>query len=161
MTCVVDFACLFFKSVHILVKNQKHCIGTIKPLQKNPTVLTMLFLIFLFSIHILGASDPHSGVKRIKYRFRAQSTGKVINDREYEYLNPKRVSNDCLFVYEQLLQCTVIWILHENQVNFLKNWNPIIITYFVKKFFFAYQISWISVSVGKKTRRRFFLQDKR
>nr|XP_034310671.1 uncharacterized protein LOC117684082 [Crassostrea gigas] len=47
------------------------------------------------SIHILGASDPHSGVKRIKYRFRAQSTGKVINDREYEYLNPKRDQSYC------------------------------------------------------------------
>lgn len=48
--------------------------------------------IFPCSVHILGASDPNSGVKRIKYRFKAQSTGRVINNREYEYLNPTRVS---------------------------------------------------------------------
>nr|XP_034310672.1 uncharacterized protein LOC105333550 [Crassostrea gigas] len=50
---------------------------------------------FTSSVRILGASDPHSGVKRIKYRFRAQSTGKVINDREYEYLNPTRDESYC------------------------------------------------------------------
>ena len=39
----------------------------------------------------MGASDPHSGVKKIKYRFKALSTGKVINNRDYEYHNPSRV----------------------------------------------------------------------
>lgn len=50
------------------------------------------FNCFFFSVRILGASDSHSGVKRIKYRFKAHSTGKIISDREYEYLNPIRVS---------------------------------------------------------------------
>ncbi|XP_052682288.1 uncharacterized protein LOC128162907 [Crassostrea angulata] len=50
---------------------------------------------FTSSVHILGASDPNSGVKRIKYRFKAQSTGRVINNREYEYLNPTRDESYC------------------------------------------------------------------
>nr|XP_034310664.1 uncharacterized protein LOC117684080 isoform X3 [Crassostrea gigas] len=50
---------------------------------------------FTSSVHILGASDPNSGVKRIKYRFKAQSTGRVINNREYEYLNPTRDQSYC------------------------------------------------------------------
>lgn len=39
----------------------------------------------------MGASDSDSGVKRIKYRFRALRTGKVISNKEYEYSNPPRV----------------------------------------------------------------------
>ncbi|XP_065929746.1 uncharacterized protein [Magallana gigas] len=50
---------------------------------------------FTSSVHILGASDPHSGVKRIKYRFRAQSTKTVVGDKEYEYLNPSRDGSYC------------------------------------------------------------------
>uniref|UniRef100_A0A8W8M842 EGF-like domain-containing protein n=1 Tax=Magallana gigas TaxID=29159 RepID=A0A8W8M842_MAGGI len=48
---------------------------------------------FTSSVHILGASDPHSGVKRIKYRFKAQSTKTVVG--EYEYLNPSRDVSYC------------------------------------------------------------------
>lgn len=48
---------------------------------------------FTSSVHILGASDPHSGVKRIKYRFKAQSTKTVVG--EYEYLNPSRDYSYC------------------------------------------------------------------
>ena len=44
------------------------------------------------SVRLMGASDPHSGVKRIKYRFKALSTGKVINNRDFPYYNPPRVS---------------------------------------------------------------------
>ncbi|XP_062608961.1 uncharacterized protein LOC134270731 [Saccostrea cucullata] len=46
-------------------------------------------------IHVVGATDPHSGVKTIKYRFIAKSTGKIINNKEYEYENPKRDSIYC------------------------------------------------------------------
>ncbi|XP_062613909.1 uncharacterized protein LOC134275662 [Saccostrea cucullata] len=46
-------------------------------------------------IHVIGATDPHSGVKTIKYRFIAKSTGKIINNKEYEYENPKRDSIYC------------------------------------------------------------------
>lgn len=51
---------------------------------------------FTSSVNITGASDPQSGVKRIKYRFRAQSTMKVIGEREYEYLNPIRDQSYCI-----------------------------------------------------------------
>ncbi|XP_062613910.1 uncharacterized protein LOC134275663, partial [Saccostrea cucullata] len=46
-------------------------------------------------IHVIGATDPHSGVKSIKYRFIEKSTGKIINNKEYEYENPKRDSSYC------------------------------------------------------------------
>ncbi|XP_022304673.1 uncharacterized protein LOC111111813 [Crassostrea virginica] len=50
---------------------------------------------FTSSVRIMGASDPHSGVKKIKYRFKALSTGKVINNRDYEYHNPSRDQYYC------------------------------------------------------------------
>nr|XP_022304679.1 uncharacterized protein LOC111111817 [Crassostrea virginica] len=50
---------------------------------------------FTSSVRIMGASDPHSGVKKIKYRFKALSTGKVINNKEYEYYNPPRSQHYC------------------------------------------------------------------
>ncbi|XP_022305312.1 uncharacterized protein LOC111112206 isoform X3 [Crassostrea virginica] len=50
---------------------------------------------FTSSVRIMGASDPHSGVKRIKYRFRALRTGKVISNKEYEYSNPPRDQHYC------------------------------------------------------------------
>lgn len=50
---------------------------------------------FTSSVNIEGASDPQSGVKRIKYRFRALSTLRVIGEREYEYLNPIRDQSYC------------------------------------------------------------------
>ncbi|XP_056008078.1 uncharacterized protein LOC125667473 isoform X3 [Ostrea edulis] len=61
-------------------------------LQKNVGVDNMDFS---SRIQILGATDPHSGVKKIKYRFIARSTGELINNGEYEYENPQRDTNYC------------------------------------------------------------------
>ena len=94
VTFKIDILCRFCICHPFLFskKGLKHCVGSKNSLQRNLTVLNVFsFLFFSFSVHILGASDPHSGVKRIKYRFRAQSTRTVVGDKEYEYLNPSRV----------------------------------------------------------------------
>lgn len=55
------------------------------------TNLMTLIILMCFRILIIGAKDPDSGVERIKFKFKAPSTGLVINQLYFVYPNPARV----------------------------------------------------------------------
>lgn len=55
------------------------------------TNLMTLIILMCFRILIIGAKDPDSGVERIEFKFKAPSTGLVINQLYFVYPNPARV----------------------------------------------------------------------
>lgn len=55
------------------------------------TNLMTLIILMCFRILIMGAKDPDSGVERIEFKFKAPSTGLVINQLYFVYPNPARV----------------------------------------------------------------------
>lgn len=70
---------------------------------------------YLLSVILTGASDIHSGINKIKYRFRAQKTGTLVNNKEYEYNNPSRVN--------RILISFVFFVLFPEIITEIDNWK--------------------------------------